>query len=128
MTATLVPKDSRRHSITCKFCQPPKLFPPMPWSNEQHRLPSCCRQQQVGSRRFDISSSRYLERDRTRKQLMAAPDRPFWRVQQRRKVQWRREGRPSLRELCSWCLPVAVRPVLDREEIVSADEGSLAWL
>lgn len=62
----------RRHFITCKFCQPSKLFPPMPLSDEQHRLPSGYRQQQVGSRRFEISSSGYLGPGRTRKRLMAA--------------------------------------------------------
>jgi hypothetical protein len=35
MPATLVPKDSRRHFITCKFCQPSKLFLPMPLSDER---------------------------------------------------------------------------------------------
>jgi|ERR1700732_4225593 len=128
MTVTLVPKDPRRHFVTCKFCQPSRLFLPMPLSDEQHRLPSCCHQQRVGSRRFDISSSRYLEPGRTRKPLMAALDRPFWPVQQRRKVQRMREWRPSPREFSSWCLPVAVRPVSDKEQIVSADEGSWAWL
>jgi hypothetical protein len=34
MPATLVPKDSRRHFMTCKFCQPSKLFLPMPLSDE----------------------------------------------------------------------------------------------
>ena len=119
------PKDSRRHFITCKFCQPSKLFLLMPLSDEQRRRPSCCCQRQVGPRRSGISSSRYLEPGRTRKQPPAAPDRQFWPVQPRRRMRRMREQRPSLGELSSWCLPVVVRPVLDREQIESADEGSL---
>jgi hypothetical protein len=125
MPATLVPNDSRRHFITCKFCQPSKLFLPMPLSDERHRLPSCCRQQRVGSRRFDTSSSRYLELGK----MMATPGRQslpaLWPFQRRMTVQRMREQRLSLRELSSLCLPVVVRPVLDAGQIGSADEGSL---
>ena len=39
ITATLVPKVSRRHFITCKFCQPSKLF--LPGEKDPHRLTVC---------------------------------------------------------------------------------------
>jgi hypothetical protein len=36
-----------------------------------------------------------------------------------------REQRLSLKEFSSWCPPVVVRPVLDKEQIEPAAEGSL---
>jgi hypothetical protein len=116
------PLYSCRHLITwSKFCQPSKPPLPMPLSSGQHRQPSCCRQQQAGSRRFDISWSRYLEPSRT----MAALGRQSWRFQPRMKVQRMRRWRPSLREFSSWCTPILVRPTSDKGQTRSAGKSSL---
>jgi len=96
-------KDSCRHFIARRLCQLLGLFLLMPLSCGERRRPSRCCQQQVGSQRFDISLSRYLEPSRTRKLLTEGLDRQFWPVQPRRKVQRMREQRSSLGELFSLC-------------------------
>ena len=119
-------KDSGRHFIARRLCQLLELFLLMPLSDEERRRPSHCCQQQVGSQRFDISSSRYLEPSRTRKLLTEGLDRQFWPVQPRRKMQRMREQRPSLGELSSLCFTgCRASSIWTREQVKSAHEGSL---
>ena len=93
----------------------------MPLSSEQRRRPSCCCQQRAGSRRFDISESRYPEQSRT----MAALGRRSWPFQPRMKVQRMRRWRPSLREFFSWHSPIVMRPTSDERQMGSAGKRSL---
>jgi hypothetical protein len=114
--------NSRRHSTTWrKFCQPSKPSLLMPLSSERHRRPSCCCQQQAGSRRFDISESRYPEPSRT----MAALGQRSWPFQPRMRGQRMRRWQPSPREFSSWCSPVVVRPTSDERQTRSAGKSSL---
>jgi hypothetical protein len=60
------PRISCRHQISWrKPCRSSKPSQPMPLLGEQRRPASWCRRRPVGSRRPDISSSRYLEPGRT---------------------------------------------------------------
>src|SRR5665647_558586 len=94
-----------------KSCQPSKPSPQMPLSSERNRRPSCCCQPQAGSRRFDISESRYPEPGRT----MAAPDQRSWPFQPRMRGRRMRRWQPSPGKCSSWCSPIVVRPVSDLE-------------
>jgi len=112
---------SRRHSTTWrKSCRPSKPSLQMPLSSERHRQPSCCCQPQAGSRRFDISESRYPAPGRT----MAALGQRSWQFQPRMRGQRMRRWQPSPGEFSSWCSPVVVRPTSNGGKIESADEGS----
>jgi hypothetical protein len=114
------PRYSRRHFVICKFCPPSRPLPLMPLSRERRRRPSCCRQQQAGSRRFDISWSRHPEPGR----MMAALGQLSWAFQPRTREQRMRRWRPSLGGCSSWYSPIVVRPTSDEERIESVDNGS----
>jgi len=103
--------NSRRHSTTWrKSCRPSKPSLQMPSSSERHRQPSCCRQPQAGSRRFDISGSRYPEPGRT----MAALGQRSWPFQPRMRGQRKRRRQPSPGGFSSWCSPICCASDIER--------------
>lgn len=113
--------NSRRHPSTWrKSCRPSKPSLQMPSSRARHRQPSCCCQPQAGSRRFDISESRYPEPGR----MMAALGQWSLPSQPRMRGQRMRRWQPSPGGFSSWCSPIVMRSTSNGGKMESADEGS----